>query len=184
MMFNSHTKVNGNNSMPNSLIKPTFGVKTGGNPFENLRANLGNVVQSLGENTKDVGTTLQGHFNRFLNNPVFSTTKNAQNLTETVPDQKTAEMEAPMFSLKDNRENALSAPVLEKPSQDESAVVSPLSLNTETTPTNQLSVSAMGGKLVKKHRKTRKHKISKRKEHTKHIKTRKTRRHKRRQSKH
>lgn len=156
MVFNSHTKVGGVNSAPNSLIKPVFGLKTGGNQFEKIKSTLGDVVKTFGENTKDVGTTLQGHFNRFLNNPMFATNKNTNDnkLSPSLDLETTPEPEI---------KNKISS-------------INSLPTTTEQLPTTTeqpVTQNYTGGKLIKNNKKTRKHKKRDRKQYKKYIKTKK-----------
>jgi hypothetical protein len=202
MKFNSHTEMNNGNALPNSLITPKFGLKTGGGPFDNITENIGNVVQSVTENTKNVGSTLQGHFNRFLNNPMFSsndskTTTTATNeikeSTPVMPSQSlNNEINKPLNTnnVMIPKTKALSNANSVLPSNPmTSKIPAPTSFTDEkqeTAPTPLSSDSIVGGKKHKKrskkhtHKKTKKH-LGKNKKHIKHHK--KTQKHKNRSNK-
>lgn len=199
MKFNSHTEMNTGKALPNSLITPKFGLKTGGGPFDNITENIGNVVQSVTENTKNVGSTLQGHFNRFLNNPMFSlndsktlTTNEVEKPLPSMPNQSlNNELNKPLnTNVMIPKTKALSNAnsVLHSNSMT-SKIPAPTSFTSEkqeTSPTPLSSNSIVGGKKHKKHSKTHTHKktkkrLEKNKKHIKHHK--KTQKHKKRNNK-
>lgn len=148
MEFTGHTKLSGSNSLPNALIKPVFGVKKGGNPFDTITSGLTNVIQSVGDSTKDVGNTIQGHFNRFLNNAMFtSETKNEMLPVEAniEPQVIKPDINAPLSVA------PIGADVLNE--ESENPINTPRPLDTPIIP--------VGGRRAKKSKKTRKHKAHK-----------------------
>lgn len=161
MEFTGHTKISGSNSLPNALIKPVFGVKKGGNPFNTITSGLTNVIQTVGDSTKDVGNTIQGHFNRFLNNTMFtSETKN-----ELPPVQADIEPQGIQPDIDAPLSVAPVAPIGTDVLNEESEnpINTPRPLDTPIIP--------VGGRRTKKSKKTRKHKAHKQhKKGVKHIK--------------
>lgn len=143
MEFTGHTKLNGSNSLPNALIKPVFGVKKGGSPFDTITSGLNNAIQAVGDNTKDVGSTIQGHFNRFLNNTMFTSEK--KNDLPSVP----IDIAPPSIQTSNNSSLPVDTNILNDNSK--ASINTPSSLNTVVNP--------VGGRITKKNKKTRKYRV-------------------------
>lgn len=177
MKFNSHTEMNGGKSFPNSLVTPKFGVKKGGDTLDNVSSEIGNIVQSVTENTKNIGSTIQGHFNRFLNNPMFSSDNQQKtNSQETILDNKedfNSQMKSPLNNTNRMlpRTKSLSNMNSGLSESSPSAKSPPPSIfNTN----KQITNSVVGGRKQRKNiKKTKKHLVINKKSNKHHKKTRK-----------
>lgn len=103
MEFNSHKKVGGN-FIPTSLVskKRKKYNKQGGLSVESITDSLGGITQNITDNTKQLGENLQGHFNRFLNNPLL--TKENDKPIET-------SLQQPLTMPENNIQQTVSSPI-------------------------------------------------------------------------